>query len=94
MRCSHEAHAAAADFLGAHEPEEIAFGANMTTITFGVSRALGRELRPGDEIVLSRLDHDANVAPWLLMAEEREVRVRWLEVRTDDCTLDLDASSR
>jgi cysteine desulfurase family protein (TIGR01976 family) len=86
-----EAHAAAADFLGAHEPEEIAFGANMTTITLAVSRALGRDLQPGDEIVLSRLDHDANVAPWLLMAEERNVRVRWLEVRAEDCTLDLDA---
>jgi cysteine desulfurase family protein (TIGR01976 family) len=85
-----EAHAAAADFLGAHEPEEIAFGANMTTITLAVSRALGRDLGAGDEIVLSRLDHDANVAPWLAMAEERSVRVRWLEVRADDCTLDLD----
>ena len=86
-----EAHAAAADFLGAHEPEEIAFGANMTTITLAVSRALGRDLNPGDEIVLSRLDHDANVAPWLAMAEERGVLVRWLEVRAEDCTLDLDA---
>ena len=86
-----EAHAAAADFLGAHEPEEIAFGANMTTITLAVSRALGRDFAAGDEIVLSRLDHDANVAPWLAMAEERGVRVRWLEVRAEDCTLDLDA---
>lgn len=83
--------AATADLLGAHEPEEIAFGANMTTITFALSRALGRELHPGDEIVLSRLDHDANIAPWLAMAEEREVRVRWLEVQPDDCTLDLES---
>ncbi len=84
------AHAAAADFLGAHEPEEIAVGANMTTITLAVSRALARDLREGDEIVLSELDHDANIAPWLAIAEERGLTVRWLHVRPTDCTLVLD----
>ena len=66
----HEVHAAAADFVGAHDPDEIAFGPNMTTLTFAVSRAIGRDLAPGDEIVVTRLDHDANVAPWLALAEE------------------------
>ena len=86
-----DAHAAMADFLGAHEPGEIAFGPNMTTITFALSRAIGRELAAGDELVLSRMEHDANVAPWLAIAEERGLTVRWLEVRREDCTLDLDA---
>jgi cysteine desulfurase family protein (TIGR01976 family) len=85
-----EAHAAAADFLGAHEPEEVAFGPNMTTLTFSVSRAIGRELRAGDEIVVTRLDHDANVAPWQAMAEDRGAIVRWLDIRAEDCTLDLE----
>lgn len=86
-----EARAAAADFVGAHEPDEVAFGANMTTITFAVSRALARDMHAGDEIVVSRLDHDANIAPWLAIAEDRGLRVRWIEVCRDDCTLDLDA---
>jgi cysteine desulfurase family protein (TIGR01976 family) len=85
-----EAHAAAADFLGAHEPEEVAFGPNMTTLTFSVSRAIGRELRAGDEIVVTRLDHDANVAPWQAVAEDRGAVVRWLDIRAEDCTLDLE----
>ncbi|MDQ3148666.1 MAG: cysteine desulfurase-like protein, partial [Chloroflexota bacterium] len=84
-------HAAGADFLGAHAPDEIAFGPNMTTITFSISRALGRDLGPGDEIVVSRLDHDANVAPWLAVAEDRGAIVRWLELGSDHATLDLDA---
>ncbi len=86
----HEAHAAGADFLGAHEPDEIAFGPNMTTITFAISRALGREVQSGDEIVVTRLDHDANVAPWIAMAEERGAVVRWLELADDGASLDLD----
>ncbi|MGH2418493.1 MAG: aminotransferase class V-fold PLP-dependent enzyme, partial [Candidatus Limnocylindria bacterium] len=65
-----EVHAAGADFVCAHDPAEIAFGPNMTTITLAVSRALGRDLQLGDEVVLTRLDHDANVAPWLAMAED------------------------
>lgn len=86
-----EVHAAGADFLGAHDPAEIAFGPNMTTITFSISRALGRDLRPGDEVVVTRLDHDANVAPWLAVAEDRGATVRWLELANGRATLDLDA---
>ena len=74
-----EAHAAAADFYNAASPREIVYGQNMTTLTFHMSRCIGRRLAPGDEIVLSRMDHDANVAPWLLLAEERGLKVRWLE---------------
>ena len=86
-----EAHAAGADFLGAHDPGEIVFGPNMTTLTFGISRALGRDLRPGDEVVVTRLDHDANIAPWLAVAEDRGATVRWLELAEDGASLDLDA---
>jgi cysteine desulfurase family protein (TIGR01976 family) len=88
-----EAHAAAADFLGA-SPAEVVFGQNMTTLTFAVSRAIGRTLRPGDEIVVTRLDHDANVAPWLALEQERGARVRWVEVRQDDCSLDLEGLAK
>ena len=73
------AHVAIADLLGA-EAREIAFGANMTSLTLAVSRALSRDWLAGDEIVLTRLDHDANVAPWLLAARDREVTVRWLDL--------------
>ncbi len=89
-----EAHAAAADFLGG-APDEVAFGANATSITFAMSRAIGRTLRAGDEIVVTRLDHDCNVAPWLALQDDCGVVVRWVDVRTDDCTLDeasLDAA--
>jgi cysteine desulfurase family protein (TIGR01976 family) len=85
-----EVHAAGADFLGAHDAGEIVFGPNMTTLTFSVSRALGRELRRGDEVVVTRLDHDANIAPWLAVAEERGATVRWIEMAEDRATLDLD----
>ena len=87
----HEAHAAVADFLGAAQPEEIAFGPNMTTLTFALSRALGRELHEGDEILLTRLDHDANIAPWLMLAEGLGLNIRWAEFDPIDCTLDLDS---
>jgi cysteine desulfurase family protein (TIGR01976 family) len=85
-----EVHAAGADFLGASDADEIVFGPNMTTLTFAVSRAIGRELGPGDEVVVTRLDHDANVAPWLAMAEDRGLKVRWIELADDRATLDLD----
>ncbi len=85
----HAAHAAMADFLGAASPDEIVFGQNMTTLTFTLSRALGRRLNPGDEIVVTRLDHDANIAPWLLVAEDRGALVRWVDIRPEDCTLDM-----
>jgi len=87
-------HAAAADYLGATDPGEVVFGQNMTTLTFALSRAIGRTLEAGDEVVVTRLDHDANVAPWLALEEERGVRIRWVGIREDDCTLDLDGLER
>jgi cysteine desulfurase family protein (TIGR01976 family) len=82
-----DARAAMADFLNCHA-EEIVFGPNMTTLTFAMSRAIGRELGPGDEVLITRLDHDANVSPWLAL-EEKGVTVRWAEFHENDCTLDL-----
>ncbi|MFN3389548.1 MAG: cysteine desulfurase-like protein [Allosphingosinicella sp.] len=82
------AHAAAADLLGA-DPGEIAFGPNMTSLTFAVSRALARDWREGDEIVLTRLDHDANVTPWTMAAEDAGAAIRWIEI-DDGGTLRLD----
>src|SRR5688572_30844721 len=86
--------AGVADLLGAREPDEIAFGPNMTTITFALSRAIAASLAAGDEIVLTRMDHDANVAPWLAAARERALVVRWIDVDPDDCTLRLDDLDR
>ncbi len=82
----HEARSAMADFFNAASPEQIAFGANMTTLTFHMSRCIGRTLQAGDEIVLTRLDHDANVSPWLAL-EERGVKIRFLDFHPEDCTL-------
>ncbi len=69
--------------------DEVVFGQNMTSLTFGISRAIGRVLGPGDEVVVTRLDHDANVSPWLAMADDRGVTVRWAEIHDEDCTLDM-----
>ena len=69
--------------------DEIVFGPNMTTLTYMMSRAIGRDLAPGDEVLVTRLDHDANVSPWLAL-EEKGVTIRWAEIHEDDCTLDLD----
>jgi cysteine desulfurase family protein (TIGR01976 family) len=85
-----EAHAAAADFLNADRPEEIVFGPNMTSLTFSLSRALGRQLEPGDELLVTRLDHDANITPWVMVAEERGCKVRWVDFHPEDGTLDLE----
>jgi cysteine desulfurase family protein (TIGR01976 family) len=85
-----EAHAAMSDFLNAADPREIVFGANMTTLTFALSRAIGRALQPGDEIVVTALDHDANIAPWLALEEERGVVVRTADFDPATCTLDMD----
>ena len=82
--------AAAADFTGG-EPDGIAFGANMTTLNFQLAHAVARTLRPGDEIVVTALDHDANVSPWLLVAEDHDLVVRTAPLRQDDVTLDHDA---
>lgn len=73
-----EAHAAMADFLGAAGPEEIVIGPNMTTLTYHMSRTLGRRFCPGDEIVLTRMDHEGNVSPWLQLAQDRDLVVRWV----------------
>jgi cysteine desulfurase family protein (TIGR01976 family) len=85
------ARAAVADFLGASRPEEIIFGQNMTSLTLHMSRSLARTLNAGDEIVVTRLDHDANIAPWLLIAEDRGCTVRWVEFDPEDCTWSIDA---
>ena len=82
------ARSAMADFLHC-AADEVIFGQNMTSLTFMISRSIGRDLQPGDEIVVTRLDHDANVSPWLTMAEDRGVTVRWAEIHDDDCTLDM-----
>ena len=85
---------AGADLLGC-DHDEVVFGANMTSLTMALSRSLAASaLEPGDEIVLTRLDHDANVAPWLLVAEDVGARVRWIELDPRDCTLDLESARR
>ena len=85
-----DAHHALADFFGADDPGTIAFGHNMTSLTFALSRALARTWKSGDEIVVTRLDHDANVSPWILAARDAGAEIRWVGVREDDGTLDLD----
>jgi cysteine desulfurase family protein (TIGR01976 family) len=90
----HDVRVATADLLGATDADEVSFGPNMTTITFALSRAIGATFEPGDEIVVTRLDHDANVAPWLRTAEEHGLVIRWLGIRPDDCTLDLEDLER
>jgi cysteine desulfurase family protein (TIGR01976 family) len=82
-----DARAAMADFLNCGA-DEIVFGPNMTTLTYAMSRAIGRDLGPGDEILVTRLDHDANVSPWLAL-EEKGVSIRWAEIHEENCTLDL-----
>ena len=81
---------AAAELTGS-APEEIAFGANMTTLNFLLAHAVARTLQPGDEIVVTDLDHDANVAPWLRVAEDHGLVVRHAPIRREDATLDVDA---
>jgi len=86
----HGARVAIADFINAPSHEQIIFGANMTTLTFHLSRSLAKILQPGDEIIVTRLDHDANISPWLAL-EEKGVTIRWLDFNPEDCTLDLTA---
>ncbi len=86
------AHAAAADLLGC-DADEVVFGPNMTTLTFGFSRAIGRELQEGDEVITTLLDHNANVAPWHALAE-RGVRILEVGIRKEDCTLDMEDFAR
>jgi cysteine desulfurase family protein (TIGR01976 family) len=82
-----QAHRGLADFLGAADPGEVVFGQNMTSLTFHLSRALGRTWGPGDSIVVTRLDHDANVRPWVLAARDAGASVRWVDVDPETCTL-------
>ncbi len=72
------AHRAMADFLGAASPQEVVIGPSMTTLTFQISRSLGRRFAPGDEIIVTRMDHDGDVAPWLMLAEDLGLEIRWL----------------
>jgi cysteine desulfurase family protein (TIGR01976 family) len=87
-----DARAAMADFLGC-DPDEIAFGPNMTTLTYAMSRAIGRQLGPGNEILLTHLDHDANISPWRAL-EETGATVRFAEINQEDCTLDMNDLAR
>ena len=84
---------AGADVTGA-DPDEIVLGPNATTLLMGLSRSFGRTLAPGDEVVVTMLDHDANVRPWILAAEDAGATVRWVDIHDDDVTLDLDSFDR
>lgn len=83
-----DARAAMADFINAPSPQEIVFGANMTTLTYSLSRAIARLLKPGDEIIVTQLDHDANISPWLALAEQ-DITVKMVDFDVEDCRLDL-----
>src|SRR5205823_11153463 len=84
------AHRAAADLFGTADPAEVAFGQNMTSLTFALSRTLAAGWKPGDEVVVTRLDHDANVTPWVRAARDAGATVRFVGIRPEDCTLRLD----
>ncbi len=90
----HAAHVAMADFLNAASPDEIIFGNNMTTLTLHISRSLACTLQPGDEIVVTRLDHDANISPWLLVAADRGCHITWVDFDVEQGTLDVDDFAR
>ena len=83
------AHATMAEFVGSPSADSIVFGANMTTLTFGLSRALGRTWQAGDEVVVTRLDHDGNVTPWVRAAQDAGATVRYVDFQKANCTLDL-----
>ena len=89
-----EAHRAGELFVNAPHSGEVFFGQSMTTLTFGMSRTICADFEPGDEIILTRMDHDANVAPWLMAAEDRELVVRWLDFSEDSFEFDLDDLAR
>jgi len=86
-RLIEEAHRAGSDLLGC-DTDEVVFGPNATTLLFALSRSIARTLGPEDEIVVTRLDHDANIRPWLMVAEDTGATVRWVDVRDDDVTFD------
>ncbi len=78
----------AARFVNADGPDEIVFGPNMTSLTYSVSRAIGKELQPGDEVLVTALDHEANVSPWKTLAEQGAI-VKYVDVNLNDCRLDM-----
>jgi len=86
-----QAHRTVADLLQVEDPVSIVFGPNMTTLTLAFSRALSRTWSPGDEVIVSKLDHDANYTPWVLAAKDAGVSVRTIEIHAQDATLDLDS---
>ncbi len=86
-----EAHRAMADFVNANSTREIIIGQNMTTLTFHISRSIGRLFSPGDEIIVTRMDHDANISPWLLMARDYDLNVKYLGFDTETYEFDLDS---
>jgi len=90
----HEAHAAMADFLNASRPEEIIFGNNMTTLTLHISRSLARNLQKGDNILVTRMDHDANISPWMLVAEDKGCNLIWVDFDVESGTLNVDDFER
>ena len=89
-----DAHLAMADLLNAADPSEIKFGANMTTLTLHIARSLTATMAPGDEIVVTALDHEANVGPWRSAAADRGLTVRTVDIRPEDVTLDVEAFER
>ena len=89
-RIIHSAHEGVADLLNAPSADEIVFGQNMTSLTFHLSRAFAKTLKPGDQILVTRLDHDANVSPWVLAARDASAEAVFIDIRPADCTLDLD----
>ena len=86
---AHETRVIAADFLNAARPEEIVIGPNMTTLNFALSRAIAKTLAPGDEIVITRMDHDANIAPWLRIADDHSLTIRWADFDVEAGMLDM-----
>ncbi len=89
-----EAHQAMADFYNAPSAKEIVFGNNMTTLTLHLSRSISRDWKEGDEIVLTRLDHDANVTPWVLAAQDKGVKVNWVDFDVEDGTLNMESMQK
>jgi cysteine desulfurase family protein (TIGR01976 family) len=84
------AHRAMADFLGTEDPDLVAFGPNMTTLTFALSRAIARTWKPGDEVIVTQLEHDANYTPWVLAAGDAGAKVRCVGIHPEDCTFDVE----
>ena len=85
-----EAHQAMADLLNAPSADDVYMGQNMTTMTLNLSRSLGRLMSPGDEIILSRMDHEGNISPWLLLAEDLDLEIRWLPFNLETFEIELD----